>query len=187
MNQTASSFSSILANLHCSLQRCTAADAPLTVEWLTRQYNFDSVEVDEWVRTLHFNWPLSVKALDADGAVVGLLNISDYRVEEETAVIVTDQPLLWRQIDAMRYRAVFSFIVAEPYRHTPLNHAMLLSIWDELQTDDFLFVPVMHRLQTHRYWQRRGAVEFYRDDLSVYYLIPFSQRAQEFAKTTLSR
>ncbi|MBQ6204595.1 MAG: hypothetical protein IJK46_10960 [Prevotella sp.] len=28
-----------------------------------RQYGFDRAEVESWVQDLHFNWPLSVKAL----------------------------------------------------------------------------------------------------------------------------
>ena len=48
-----------------------------------------------------------------------------------------------------------------------------MDIWDELEHRyDFLFVPVMHHLKTHQYWKRRGAVEFFRDKMSIYYLIP---------------
>ena len=47
----------------------TEADAPLTVDWMVRQYGFDRTEVEDWVRNLHFNWPLSVKALDENGNV----------------------------------------------------------------------------------------------------------------------
>ena len=47
----------------------TEADAPLTVGWMVRQYGFDRAEVENWVRNLHFNWPLSVKALDENGNV----------------------------------------------------------------------------------------------------------------------
>ena len=63
-----------------TLQRMTKADAPLTVDWMVRQYGFDRAEVEDWVRNLHFNWPLSVKALDENGNVIGLLNMSDYRI-----------------------------------------------------------------------------------------------------------
>jgi hypothetical protein len=156
----------------------TPADAPTTVAWMTRQYGFDPKEVEEWVAHLHFNWSMSVKALDAAGEVIGLLNMSDYRIEEETEAILSEQPELLRRLDALRYTAVFSFIVAEPYRHTPLNHRMIMEIWHELEQDyDFLFVPVMHRLTTHQYWQRRGAVEFFRDSMSIYYLIPLRGKA----------
>ena len=156
-----------------TLHRMTAADAPLTIDWMVKQYGFDRADVEEWVHNLHFNWPLSVKAVDGQGHTVGLLNISDYRIEEETEAIVSEQPELLRRLNALRYTAVFSFIVAEPYRHTPLNHLMIMDIWDELQQNyDFLFVPVMHHLKTHQYWKRRGAVEFFRDKMSIYYLIP---------------
>ena len=151
------------------------ADAPLTVEWMTRQYGFDRAEVEEWVRDLHFNWPLSVKAVDADGAVIGLLNMSDYRIDEETARIRLDAPELLARLNALRYTAVFSFIVREDYRGTRLNHDMLTSILPELHARyDFVFIPVLHRLKTHRYWQRWGAREFYRDGDGVYYLLPMS-------------
>ena len=30
----------------------------------------------------------------------------------------------------------------------------------------------MHHLKTHQYWKRRGAIEFFRDKMSIYYLIP---------------
>ena len=149
------------------------ADAPLTVEWMMRQYGFDRAEVEDWVRDLHFNWPLSVKAMDEDGEVIGLLNMSDYRIEEEARQFRSDAPELLERLNAMRYTAVFSFIVREDYRGTRLNYDMLTSIMPELRANyDFVFIPVLHRLKTHRYWLRWGAREFYRDDACVYYLLP---------------
>ena len=96
--------------------------------------------------------------------------MSDYRIEEETEQILTDAPELLASLNAQRYTAVFSFIVAENYRGTRLNYDMLMSIMPELKSCyDFLFIPVMHRLKTHTYWQRWGATEFYRDTNCVYY------------------
>lgn len=158
--------------------RCTAADAEETIDWITWQYGFDRGEVASWVRNLHFNWPISVKAVDMEGRTVGLLNMSDYRVEEETEQILRDKPELVAKLGQLRSIAVFSFIVAEDFRHTRLNYQMLMEIWPDLQQYDFIFVPVMHRLQTHHYWQRWGAREFYRDAQSVYYLIPLSDAAK---------
>lgn len=160
------------------LVRCTPSDSEESIDWITRQYGFDRGEVASWVRTLHFNWPMSVKAIDMEGRTVGLLNMSDYRVEEETEQILNDKPELVAALGRLRSIAVFSFIVAEEYRHTRLNYQMLMAIWSELQSYDFIFVPVMHRLQTHHYWQRWGAREFYRDAQSVYYLIPLSEAAK---------
>ena len=134
-----------------------------------------------WVEHLHFNWPLSVKALDGEGRPVALLNMSDYRVDEESEQILTDRPDLIRRLNEMRYIAVFSFIVSEDYRHTRLNYDMLMDIWDELQAYDFIYVPVMHHLKTHQYWKRWGAVEFYRDAHVIHYLIPLSARAKALA------
>ena len=141
-----------------TLHRMTAADAPLTVDWMVRQYGFDRAEVEEWVHNLHFNWPLSVKAVDAEGEVVGLLNMSDYRIEEETSQILVDAPELLASLNSRRYTAVFSFIVAEAYRGSRLNYDMLMSI-----------MPELHHLKTHRYWKRWGATEFYRDQACIYY------------------
>ena len=164
-----------------TLRRMTEADAPLTIDWMVRQYGFDRREVEEWVRTLKFNWPLSVKAIDDKGDVIGLLNMSDYRIEEETEAIISEKPELLQKLNALRYTAVFSFIVAEPYRHTPLNQQMIMEIWEELKAKyDFVFVPVMHRLKTHQYWKRRGAIEFFRDQQSVYYIIPLSSKTPLF-------
>ncbi|MBO6032659.1 MAG: hypothetical protein J6Q22_14570, partial [Prevotella sp.] len=134
------------------------------------QYDFDRAEVESWVQDLHFNWPLSVKALDENGHVIGLLNMSDYRIEEETPQILKDKPKLIKSLNAQRYIAVFSFIVAEKYRGTRLNYDMLMSIMPELKTRfDFIFIPVLHRLKTHQYWQRWGAKEFYHDEDCVCY------------------
>ena len=153
-----------------TLHRMTPADAPLTVAWMVRQYGFHRAEVEAWVRDLHFNWPLSVKAVDEDGNVIGLLNMSDYRIEEETPQILTEEPELIKSLNAQRYIAVFSFIVAEKHRGTRLNYDMLVSIMPELKANyDFIFIPVLHRLKTHQYWQRWGAKEFYRDADCVYY------------------
>jgi hypothetical protein len=108
--------------------------------------------------------------LDENGQVIGLLNMSDYRIEEEAPQILTDQPQLINSLNAQRYIAVFSFIVAEKYRGTRLNYDMLMSIMPELKANyDFIFVPVLHRLKTHQYWQRWGAKEFYHDEDCVYY------------------
>ena len=156
------------------IERMTEDDASITTDWMVRQYGFDRAEVEDWVRNLHFNWPLSVKALDENGNVIGLLNISDYRIEEETPQILTDEPELLKSLNSQRYIAVFSFIVAEKYRGTRLNYDMLMSIMPELKSNyDFVFIPVLHRLKTHQYWQRWGAKEFYRDEDCVYYKLDF--------------
>ena len=153
-----------------ALHRMTPDDAPLTVEWMVQQYGFDRTEVESWVRDLHFNWPLSVKAVDDNGDVIGLINMSDYRIEEETAQIKKDNPKLLAKLNNQRYTAVFSFIVREDYRGTRLNYDMLMEIMPELKANyDFLFIPVLHRLKTHQYWRRWGAHEFYRDSDCVYY------------------
>lgn len=152
------------------LQRMTEDDASLTVDWMVRQYGFDRAEVESWVQDLHFNWPLSVKAIDENSHVIGLLNMSDYRIEEETPQILKDKPELIKSLNAQRYIAVFSFIVAEKYRGTRLNYDMLMSIMPKLKTKfDFIFIPVLHRLKTHQYWQRWGAKEFYHDEDCVCY------------------
>ena len=160
----------VVANKSWVIKRMTPEDAPLTVDWMVRQYGFDRAEVEDWVQNLHFNWPLSVKALDENGNVIGLLNMNDYRIEEETPQILKDQPELIKSLNAQRYIAVFSFIVAEKYRGTRLNYDMLMSIIPELKANyDFIFIPVLHHLKTHQYWQRWGTKEFYRDEECVYY------------------
>ena len=164
------SFNVVRISMQYTLHRMTPADAPLTVDWMVREYGFDRTEVETWVRDLHFNWPLSVKAIDNDDKVIGLLNMSDYRIEEETEQILKDAPELLASLNAQRYTGVFSFIVAPEYRGTRLNYDMLMSILPELKSHyDFIFIPVMHRLKTHAYWQRWGATEFYRDAECVYY------------------
>ena len=169
--------------MNYSLKRMTDRDAAETVAWMTRQYGFDRAEVEEWVEHLHFNWGMSVKAVDADGGTIGLLNMSDYRIEEETRQMADEQPALLARLNGMRYIAVFSFIVAEPYRGSRLNYDMVMHIWHDLQAYDFVFIPVMHHLKTHSYWQRWGAVEFYRDAMSVYYMLPLSPAAKRLAET----
>ncbi|MBR5159920.1 MAG: DUF2156 domain-containing protein [Bacteroidaceae bacterium] len=175
------SFNVVRISMPYTLHRMTPADAPLTVDWMVRQYGFDRAEVETWVRDLHFNWPLSVKAIDNDGKVIGLLNMSDYRIEEETEQILKDAPELLASLNAQRYTAVFSFIVAPDYCGTRLNYDMLMSIMPELKSRyDYIFIPVMHRLKTHTYWQRWGATEFYRDSECVCYkLLPSAGASAE--------
>jgi len=173
--------------MNYSLQRMTSADASLTVQWMVRQYGFDPAEVEDWVAHLHFNWPMSVKAVDTMGNPIGLLNMSDYRVEEETQLIVTEHPHMLSQLNELKYIAVFSFIVAEPYRGTRLNYDMLMALWPDLQAYDFVFIPVMHHLKTLRYWQRWGAVEFNHDPMSVYYMLPLSPAAKALALNGASK
>ena len=88
------------------LQRMTAADAAETVRWMVEEYGFAPTEVEEWVEHLHFNWPMSVKAVDAQGETIGLLNMSDYRIEEETVQMADEKPQLLHRLNAMRYTAV---------------------------------------------------------------------------------
>lgn len=174
------SFNVAHISMPYTLQRMTPADASLTVDWMVREYGFDRVEVETWVRDLRFNWPLSVKAVDEAGRVIGLLNMSDYRIEEETEQILTDAPELLASLNAQRYTAVFSFIVAEEYRGTRLNYDMLMSVMPQLKAGfDFIFIPVMYRLKTHAYWQRWGATEFYRDSDCIYYKLDISKSRQE--------
>ncbi len=174
------SFNVAHISMPYTLQRMTPADASLTVDWMAREYGFDRVEVETWVRDLRFNWSLSVKAVDEAGRVIGLLNMSDYRIEEETEQILTDAPELLASLNAQRYTAVFSFIVAEEYRGTRLNYDMLMSVMPQLKAGfDFIFIPVMHRLKTHAYWQRWGATEFYRDSDCIYYKLDISKSRQE--------
>ena len=174
------SFNVAHISMPYTLQRMTPADASLTVDWMVREYGFDRVEVETWVHDLHFNWPLSVKAVDEAGRVIGLLNMSDYRIEEETERILTDAPELLASLNSQRYTAVFSFIVAEEYRGTRLNYDMLMSVMPQLKAGfDFIFIPVMHRLKTHAYWQRWGATEFYRDSDCIYYKLDISKSRQE--------
>lgn len=162
------------------LQRMTIEDAPLTVDWMVMQYGFERAEVVDWVRNLHFNWPLSVKAMEDNGSVIGLLNMSDYRIEEETRQIQIDEPELLAELNARRYVAVFSFIVAEPYRGTRLNYDMIQSVMPDLKENyDFIFIPVLHRLKTHQYWQRWGATEFFRDAECVYYKLELVNRSAD--------
>ena len=166
-----------------TLQRMTPADAPETIQWMVRQYGFTPGEVSDWVEHLHFNWSESVKAVDGAGATIGLLNMSDYRIQEETEAIRFERPELLSRLNKLRYIAVFSFIVAESYRGTRLNYDMIMSLWLDLQEYDFVFIPVMHHLKTHNYWKRWGAVEFFRDGMSVYYMLPLSPSAAEVAQT----
>ena len=154
------------------LQRMTASDSTETIDWITRQYGFDRNEVESWVEYLHFNWPLSVKAVDNNGKTIGMLNMSDYRIDDETEQIRHDNPELLAKLNALKYTSVFPFIVKEEYRGTRLNYDMIQSIIPELQQYDFVFIPVMHHLKTHQYWQRWGAREFYRNKNCVYYLLP---------------
>ena len=165
------------------LDRMTPDDAPLTVEWMVRQYGFDKHEVETWVKELHFDWPLSVKAIDDNGNAIGLLNMSGYRVEEETNLISTQAPKLLDRINTLNYTAVFSFIVANEWRGTRLNFDMIMEIMPDMKKDfDFVFIPVMHRLKTHNYWMRWGATEFFRDNECVYYMLPFTDAAMETAR-----
>lgn len=160
-----------------TLVRMTPDDATLTIDWMVRQYGFDRAEVETWVRELRFNWPLSVKAMDDKENIIGLLNMSDYRIEEETPQIRVDAPELLASLNRLRYTAVFSFIVAEPYRGTRLNYDMLMSIMPELRERyDFIFIPVLHRIKTHQYWKRWGATEFYRDQECVCYKVPLAPK-----------
>ena len=159
-----------------TFQRMNPNDAPLTIDWMVRQYGFNRAEVESWVQNLHFNWPLSVKAMDNEGRIIGLLNMSDYRIEEETPQIVLDAPELLASLNSCHYTAVFSFIVAEPYRGTRLNYDMIMSVMPELKSQyDFIFIPVLHRLKTHQYWKRWGATEFYRDKECVCYKLALQE------------
>ena len=161
------------------LHRSTPDDLPETLEWMVRQYGFEREEVRFWLENLHINWPLSVKAVDEDGQTIGLLTMSDYRIEEETAQMAIERPNLLKALNQYRYTAVFSFIVAPERRGTTLNFDMMMNIAPELKKYDFIFVPVMHHLKTHEYWKRWGAQLFYEDKECKYYLLPINPKVSE--------
>lgn len=146
-------------------------DKKETCEWMCRQYGFDWDTTWDWLTNLHINWPLTVKALDQDERTIGLLTMSDYRIEEETPQMAQDKPALLERLNQFSYAAVFSFIVAPDRKGTRLNYDMLQCIMPQLKQYDFIFVPVLHHLKTHEYWKRWGATLFYEDADSKYYLI----------------
>ncbi len=160
------------------LERCTEVQRGETCEWMCRQYGFEKSTVTSWLHELHINWPLSVRAV-CQGETIGYLTMSDYRIEEETEAILRDRPTLLADLNRYRYTAVFSFIVVPDRKGSRLNYDMLMNIMPELQRYDFIFVPVMHHLRTHQYWQRWGARLFYEDTISKYYLIPFNPQVLE--------
>lgn len=156
------------------LERCSeAGDKEDTCLWMCRQYGFEWDTTMGWLTNLHINWPLSVRAVCED-KTVGYLTMSNYRIEEESEDIAARQPQLLEALNQYRYVSVFSFIVNEEYRGTKLNYDMINNIMDELKSYDFLFIPVMHHLKTHTYWRRWGALFFYQDAVSKYYLLPFN-------------
>lgn len=164
---------------HYHMERCTETDdKEETCRWMCRQYGFEWESTMEWLTKLHINWPLSVRAVSKDKPV-GYLTMSDYKIEEESEDIAIKQPLLLGALNQYRYTAVFSFIVDEEYRGTKLNYDMLMNIMDELKSYDFIFIPVMHHLKTHTYWRRWGALYFYEDAISKYYLLPFNPAVVE--------
>jgi len=78
----------------------------------------------------------------------------------------------WGDTIQAEYDVMETIIVADNYRGTRLNYDMLMSIMSELKAGyDFIFIPVLHRLGTHQYWQRWGATEFYRDSECVCYIL----------------
>ena len=146
-------------------------DKEETCQWMCRQYGFEWDTAWHWLSHLHINWPLSVKAVDQDGRTIGLLTMSDYRIEEETEQMAHDAPELLQRLNQFSYTAVFSFIVSPDRKGTRLNYDMLQCIMPRLARYDFIFIPVMHHLKTHEYWQRWGACLFYQDADCKYYLI----------------
>lgn len=173
LSYNAVSFASIGPHYH--LERCSAAhDKEETCTWMCRQYGFEQTLTMQWLNQLHINWPLSVRAVDEESRTIGFLTMSDYRIEEETEEMQQAQPQLLAALNAFRYTAVFSFIVAPERKGSKLNYDMLMNIMAEIQQYDFIFVPVMHHLKTHAYWKRWGALCFFQDAESKYYLIPFN-------------
>lgn len=167
---------------HYHLERCLESrDKEETCTWMCRQYGFEWEPTMQWLTHLHINWPLSVRARQDDNTI-GLLTMSDYHIEEETEVMQQEQPELLAALNQYRYTAVFSFIVAPDHKGTKLNYDMLMNVMPELKQYDFIFVPVMHQLKTHTYWKRWGALFFYQDAISKYYLIPHNPQVIETLK-----
>ena len=110
--------------MNITLHRMTPADSGETIEWITRQYCFNRDEVASWVEKLHFNWPLSVKAVDENGKTVGLLNMSDYRIEEETSVIADEQPDLLQRVFGQGKMSIVYRIERSPH-HSDFLHSLL--------------------------------------------------------------
>ena len=157
---------------HCS----ETNDKNEMCEWISKQFNDPFDVVMEYLNTCSINWDLSVKASDKDGKTIGYLTISDYHIEDETETIKEANPSLLEKLNSLNYISGFSFIVAKEWRGTMVHKQMLQFVLDDVKKYDFIFIPVRHELKTHNYWKRFGAIEFYEDEESKFYAIPFNDK-----------
>lgn len=142
---------------------------------ISEEFGDPTEEVMGYLNELSINWPLSVKAVD-NGKTVGFLLMSDYRIEEETEQIKEDKPELLNDLNELKYTAIFAFLVNKAYRGTKLNVDMVKEVKPYMKDYDFIFIPVRHELKTHDYWKRWGALCFYEDKESKFYLIPQNEK-----------
>lgn len=180
ISRTVKTILTEVQNKQWTLLRCNEVrDKEEMCQWMSKQFDAPYEEIMGYLNDLQINWGLSVKALDSRGNTIGFLTMSDYNIEDETEQILTDAPDLLNELNQFDYVSGFSFIVAPEYRGSRLNYDMLNSIQSELDKKDFIFIPVQHHLRTHNYWRRFGAICFYQDDESKYYIIPKNERVKE--------
>lgn len=161
-----------------SVVRCDEVrDKEEACQWLSDEFGDSYEEVMGWLDECSINWPLSVKGLNNEGETAGFLLMSDYNIEDESATIADDEPELLADLNSLNYIAGFAFLINPKYRGTRLHYQMLRKLSDVYKNYDFIFIPVRHELRTHNYWKRMGAVYFYEDEESKYYIIPQSNRA----------
>lgn len=154
--------------VRCNEQR----DKEEVCRWWSETFGDSYETVMEWLTNLSMNWELSVKAVDENGETAGFLIMSDYNIEDETESIVNDEPELLNDLNKLKYIGGFGFVISPKYRGSSLHLKMIRDLADVYKNYDFIFIPVRHELRTHNYWKRMGAIFFYQDEESKYYLIP---------------
>ena len=165
-------------NSSFSVVRCDEArDKDEACQWISDEFGDTYEEVMGWFDECSINWYLSAKGLNDKGETAGFLLMSDYNIEDESATIADDEPELLADLNSLNYIAGFAFLINPKYRGTRLHYQMLRKLYDVYKNYDFIFIPVRHELRTHNYWKHMGAVYFYEDEESKYYIIPQSNRA----------
>lgn len=120
------------------------------------------------------------KCGDVVGACVVTKETIEEACEEPSETLIKKMPGFYGVISNMRYLCISVLAVDREYRGGQLNYELVGRCVDKLRSIgcEWVYVQVMHKLKTHDYWKRWGAVEFFENEESKHYALPITSKAK---------
>ena len=166
-------------NSRLSYDRCNEGDLDDICRLISTIHNDGIETVMGWLQETSVNYGASVKCLDEDGEMVGVLLFTDSTLDYEVPDLKEKNPKLYAYLDNMKYIEGFAFVIDPQYRGTGADRKMLGIALANIKDYDYVMVPVFHSLRTHNYWMRFGAINVFENEELKLYVIPLSEQLKK--------